>query len=188
MGIVSIVSGGQTGADTGALDAAIWCKIPHGGWCPKGRRREHGIIPAKYHLREMTSKDYARRTEANVVDSDATLLFTFGPPTGGSRLTARLAEKHSRPLCHVDLDKLGLDYVPELSRLFFGTGDLPSKVPSNCILNVAGSRESGSPGICRQVTLWMIEIIGHVNGTVFYPPSSLRPVMRNIIREKKRGH
>ena len=33
-----IISGGQTGADRGGLDAAIELGIPHGGWCPKGRR------------------------------------------------------------------------------------------------------------------------------------------------------
>ena len=32
-----IISGGQTGADSAALDFAIWHEIPHGGWCPKGR-------------------------------------------------------------------------------------------------------------------------------------------------------
>ena len=32
-----IISGGQTGADQAALDAAIKLGIPHGGWIPKGR-------------------------------------------------------------------------------------------------------------------------------------------------------
>ena len=32
-----IISGGQTGADRAALDAAIERGIPHGGWLPKGR-------------------------------------------------------------------------------------------------------------------------------------------------------
>jgi len=67
--ITKIVSGGQTGADQGGLDAALYCSIPHGGWCPKGRKSENGIIPAKYQLQEMPSPDYLVRTKANVVDS-----------------------------------------------------------------------------------------------------------------------
>ena len=182
MKIVKIVSGGQTGADTGALKAAIWCKVPHGGWCPKGRICENGIIPERYKLKEMQSPDYAQRTEANVVDSDATLLFTFGTPTGGSKLTQELAAKHRRPFFHIDLAAADRSFVPELGRLFFGTGDLPSKVPSSCVLNVAGSRESQFPGIGSMVMMWMIDIINHVNGTLFYTPGKTggfsRPVSR----------
>jgi len=187
MKIVKIVSGGQTGADTGALRAAIWCKVPHGGWCPKGRICESGIIPARYHLKEMQSPDYAKRTEANVVDSDATLLFTFGQPAGGSKLTEELAVKHRRPFFHIDLIAVKRSYVPELGSLFFGTGDRPSKVPSNCVLNVAGSRESQFPGIATMVTRWMVEIINHVNGTSFYAPAGADDFSRRSIGEPRRS-
>lgn len=85
MKISKIVSGGQTGADRGGLDAAIELGIPHGGWCPKGRKSEDGVIPEKYLLKEMSSADYLKRTEQNVVDSDATVIFTYGQPTGGSK-------------------------------------------------------------------------------------------------------
>ena len=50
-----IISGGQTGADRGGLDAAIHYHWPHGGWCPKGHKAEDVSIPSKYHLHEMTS-------------------------------------------------------------------------------------------------------------------------------------
>ena len=33
---------GQTGADRAALDWALWHDIPHGGWCPKGRKLKMG--------------------------------------------------------------------------------------------------------------------------------------------------
>lgn len=49
--IAKIVSGGQTGADRGGLDAAIELGIRHGGWCPKGRKAEDGAIPATYQSR-----------------------------------------------------------------------------------------------------------------------------------------
>ena len=76
MPIIKIVSGGQTGADRGGLEAALYCDIPHGGWCPKGHKAEDGRIPDKYTLRAMETDDYVVRTEANVVDSDATVIFT----------------------------------------------------------------------------------------------------------------
>ena len=68
-----IISGGQTGADRAALDAAIRLGIPHGGWVPKGRIAEDGPLDPTYHLREMPTDSYIERTEKNVTDSDGTL-------------------------------------------------------------------------------------------------------------------
>jgi hypothetical protein len=65
-----IISGGQTGADQAALDVAIKLNIPHGGWIPKGRKTEAGLLPEKYQLQEMTSVSYPLRTEKNVIDHD----------------------------------------------------------------------------------------------------------------------
>ena len=79
-----IVSGGQTGVDRAALDAALELGIAHGGWCPRGRLAEDGPIADRYGLRETASSDYAVRTEQNVVDSDATLILHRGPLTGGT--------------------------------------------------------------------------------------------------------
>ena len=73
----------------------------------------NGTIPAKYAgLQETSSADYSKRTEANVVDSDATVVFCYGKPTGGSALTVKLAEKHSRPCLAVDLSEPRGDVVP----------------------------------------------------------------------------
>ena len=96
--IEKVVSGGQTGADRAALDAAMKLGVPHGGWCPKGRVAENGPIPPEYQLQETDSPAYDVRTEANVVDSDATVIFSVVPTLeGGSRLTADLAERHGKP-------------------------------------------------------------------------------------------
>jgi len=95
--IDKIISGGQTGADRAALDAAIELDIPHGGWIPKGRKTEDGGLPEKYHLKEMPTGSYAARTEQNVIDSDGTLIVSHGKLNGGSALTRRLAKKHKRP-------------------------------------------------------------------------------------------
>ncbi len=61
--IKKIVSGGQTGADRAALDFAIYHGIPHGGWCPKRRLAEDGMIERRYELQEASTKRYPQRTE-----------------------------------------------------------------------------------------------------------------------------
>ena len=89
---MTIVSGGQTGADRAGLDFAIENGIPHGGWCPNGRKAIDGPIDEKYQLEETPSSNYPQRTEWNARDSDATVIFTLsGTLTGGSKLTARLS-------------------------------------------------------------------------------------------------
>jgi len=162
--ITKIVSGGQTGADQGGLDAALYCSIPHGGWCPKGRKSENGIIPAKYQLQEMPSPDYLVRTKANVVDSDATVIFTCGELDGGSLKTAQFAIKFKKPYLHVDLDKLS-----RAESIQAVVNWLQSSCPAECILNVAGSRGSKAPGIQQSVMVRMVDVISRVNGKLFYP-------------------
>ena len=90
-----IVSGGQTGADRAALDWSIKNGIPHGGWCPKGRKAEDGPIDGKYQLKETPSSNYPQRTEWNVRDSDGTVVFSVKAVlTGGSKRTVDLARQH----------------------------------------------------------------------------------------------
>ena len=72
-----IVSGGQTSADRAALDWAIFHDIPHGGWCPKGRKAEDGILSAQHQLTETPSASYPQRIQWNVRDSDGTVIFTM---------------------------------------------------------------------------------------------------------------
>ena len=134
---LQIVSGGQTGVDRAALDAAICLEIPHGGWCPRGRLAEDGAIPDKYELKETSSKDYAVRTEKNVVESDGTLILFRSRLKGGTRLTHRLTKRHVRPCLLVDLDT----HIHE--GLFL---DWMAEIEIN-VLNVAGPRESSHPGI-----------------------------------------
>ena len=94
MTIKKIISGGQTGADIAGLDVDIIHNIPHGGSIPKGRPTEDGVLHEKYHLTEMATKSYPKRTEANVIDSDGTVIFTLGNLTGGSLLTRKKALEH----------------------------------------------------------------------------------------------
>ncbi len=100
--IRKIISGGQTGADRAALDAAIERGITGGGWCPKGRASEDGPIPDHYPLMETPSADPAQRTEWNVRDADATLIIARGELTGGTALTQRLATSRQKPCLVID--------------------------------------------------------------------------------------
>lgn len=104
-GVTKVVSGGQTGVDRGALEAAIELGIEHGGWCPRGRLAEDGVIDAKYALTEMPTADYAARTEQNVIDSDGTLILYRNRLQGGTLLTHRLAKRHQKPLMRARLDR-----------------------------------------------------------------------------------
>jgi hypothetical protein len=151
--ITRIVSGGQTGADRGGLDAAIELGIEHGGWCPRGRRAEDGRIPERYHLRETETADYSARTERNVVDSDGTVLLTRGAPTGGSKLTADLAARHGKPLLHLDLAALDDDAAAATLRDWLAREHIAT-------LNVAGTRESGCPGLADATRRLLMLAIG----------------------------
>src|SRR5512135_124388 len=103
--VARIVSGGQTGVDRAALDAARQLGLECGGWCPRGRRAEDGKVASGYPLRETPSEDYAQRTEWNVRDSDATLVLTHGRPAGGTALTIAVARRLGKPLLVLDLDE-----------------------------------------------------------------------------------
>lgn len=135
-----IVSGGQSGVDRAALDAALARGFPCGGWCPRDRWSEDGPIPDHYPLSESDSPDPAVRTEANVRDSDATVVIASGPLTGGTRLTADLARRLGRPLCTIDVAQTGVPHaVGRLARFVAeqGVG----------VLNVAGPRRSQAPDV-----------------------------------------
>jgi hypothetical protein len=137
--IERIVSGGQTGVDRGALDAALVLGLPCGGWCPRGRKAEDGPLDPRYPLRETPTSDYPERTEWNVRDSDGTLILGRGRPGGGTALTIALARRLGRP--HLVLD-LGAHPPPDPARV-----TLWAEAHGIATLNVAGPRESQHPGI-----------------------------------------
>lgn len=138
--VVRIVSGGQTGADRAALDWAMARGIPHGGWCPRGRRAEDGTIPPRYRLTETPSGRYVQRTEWNVRDSDGTVILSLAPAlTGGSQRTAELARRHGRPWLHLARDAGTPDPGQQLRR-FVQEHEIR-------VLNVAGPRASTEPAV-----------------------------------------
>ncbi len=140
-----IVSGGQTGVDRAALDAALDLGLPVGGWCPRGRRAEDGPLDPRYPLRETPERVYAQRTEWNVRDAQGTLILYRGALTGGTARTAEHAARYGRPLLSLDLD-LAPDPVVAVDWL---------RRHGVAVLNVAGPRESGAPGIGAQARAWL---------------------------------
>jgi hypothetical protein len=148
-GVERIISGGQTGVDRAALDVALRWGLSHGGWCPRGRLAEDGVIPAQYQLRQTESADYPVRTERNVIDSDGTLIIYRTRLVGGTALTRRLAVKHQRPCCVVDLARR------------VRTARVRRWLVQHAIrnLNVAGPRESSAPGIGRATRDFLVSLL-----------------------------
>lgn len=140
MHLQKIVSGGQTGVDRAALDAAMAYDVSVGGWCPQGRRAEDGPIPDRYPLKETPSEAYEQRTTWNVRDSDGTLIITDGTLEGGTALTMTEARQQDRPVLHVRTT----DAVPvEMIRAWGEENDVR-------VLNVAGPRASEVDGIYEE--------------------------------------
>jgi hypothetical protein len=144
-----VVSCGQTGVDRAALDWACSHRIPHGGWCPQGRRASDGALSLKYQLRETESAGYRQRTKLNVQDSDATLVFNLGELDGGSLQTLQFAERMAKPHLVVQLDQ----GIPDASAARITEWLIAGRFNT---LNVAGPREEKRPGIYA-LTLSMLE-------------------------------
>jgi hypothetical protein len=137
MHLLTIISGGQTGADRAALDFAIARGIEHGGWCSAGRRAE------------TESARYRVRTVRNVRDGDATLILNLGELEGGSRETQRIAERQGKSVRVVQVDAPTTDAELHELREWL-------RVNAVARLNVAGPRESKRPGV-YQAALSLLE-------------------------------
>ena len=135
MPLKKIVSGGQSGVDRGALDAALAAGFPCGGWCPQRRVAEDGPIPERYPLAELPGAGYEERTRKNVLDTDGTAILHSGELEGGTRLTMEYCVEHSKPCELLNAERLGPE---EAAR------ELLAFVAGNGIsaLNVAGPRAS----------------------------------------------
>lgn len=157
---MKIVSGGQTGVDRAALDAALECGVSAGGWCPEGRRAEDGEIPAKYPLTVLAGAGYRERTRQNVLDSDATLIIYFGYPSGGTEQTIASCIEARKPYVLVDAGELAAERAARKVAEFvrrFGVR----------VLNVAGPRASGEPrayGYTRDLVHRLLAGAGAENG------------------------
>lgn len=145
-GLTRIISGGQTGADIGGLKAAKRLNIPTGGWIPKGFKTEEGSKPSLgllYGLKETEETSYPRRTKLNVANSNGTIIFAE-KESRGSILTQNNCRQLSRPYC--------INPNCEEIRVFIDEHELE-------VLNIAGNRESVSPGIGERVENLLVRAI-----------------------------
>ncbi|QDU40030.1 Putative molybdenum carrier [Maioricimonas rarisocia] len=175
--MLKIVSGGQTGVDRAALDAAMGLKLPHGGWCPQGRRAEDGVIPARYQLQESKSRQYAVRTRWNVRDSDGTLILARATLNGGTALTADVAASLGRPCLVVDPASAGSA----------NTARQWMKTHSIRVLNVAGPRESSDPGIYEVALRFLRRLLRQPVQTKRRGARSLSDVTSELLDGLQRG-
>jgi len=153
--ITKIISGGQTGADMGGLEAAKALGLPTGGTAPKGFITELGSMKEllqSYGLVESPDEGYKSRTEANVFDSHATLILSTNCASAGTIQTFKFCEKHNRLWAIIDPDNL----FSKANILKF----LDTMEKRNCkVLNVAGNRESKSKGIQKLVKYQLLDAI-----------------------------
>ena len=155
--LARIVSGGQTGVDRGALDAALAAGFSCGGWCPEGRMAEDGAIPPRYPLTELPGAGCQQRTKRNVMDSDGTLVIHFGELSGGTQMTVRYCEQLRKPVLVLDGDALAPEEIAAMASQFVTANEI-------AILNVAGPRETSHKGAAqnsRQVVTRLIALAIH---------------------------
>jgi hypothetical protein len=144
-----IISGGQTGADLGALRAARELGVPTGGFAPRGWLTEIGPqeeLLKSFGLRECDEEGYPARTRRNVEVADGTLLIG-SYDNGGTRLTYEIVMKLSKPVFHVPLTT-----KPNVEE--FRDWLVRFRIR---VLNVAGNRESQSPGIEEFTRKFLVE-------------------------------
>jgi len=141
---LKIVAGGQTGVDRAALEWALANGIPHGGWCPKGRKAEDGVIPPQFQLRETGSDNYSIRTRRNVRDSGGTVIFSKSADlTGGTKETAEFAKEIGKPLLKL-VSSAGIQETATQLNSFLTEHGI-------VVLNVAGPRASEEPEVSQFV-------------------------------------
>jgi hypothetical protein len=156
--IGKLISGGQTGVDQAALRAAKACGIPTGGWAPKGWMTEDGPAPwlAEFGLQEHASADYLDRTRAKVGDAGLTLILMARESelARGTALTLRVARaSKARGIDHyvsVMSHPGAVERCRDALMWFAEAGE--------SVVNVAGPRESESPGIGEMAERFLREV------------------------------
>ncbi len=135
---MKIISGGQTGVDRAALDAALRHGIKSGGWCPTGRLDEFGRIPDRYAVKELENGGSTERTLQNVKDSNGTVIIYPGKLSGGTEQTLHFCVEQRRPHELIDASNVSTEKASQLIADFVRETKID-------ILNVAGPRASEWP-------------------------------------------
>lgn len=177
MSLIKIVSGGQTGVDRGALDAALAAGFPCGGWCPGDRAAEDGPIPERYpmsslpvlcHMDVGTARpvggQYRQRTLKNVQDSDGTAILFSQKLSGGTKLTRDLCIREKKPFVVLDATQISESAAAAAIVRFVEENEIQ-------VLNVAGPRANGWP----EGYAFALGVVGGVIGRCQVPLRSPPP-------------
>jgi len=157
--IKKIISGGKPGVELAALDAAIRLDIPHEGWCYRNRKTDGGVLPERYNVREIKNPSYFERLKKNIIDSDGTVVLTYGQLAVGSKAVKDLADKHNKPLLDVNLGKHSLNHIVSLIRewmtnheidTIYFTGSKTGRGRGNKIYDVVIQIIEGVCGVTRE--------------------------------------
>jgi hypothetical protein len=160
---MKILSGGQSGVDRAALDAALACGIDYAGWCPKSGWAEDfpeppGVLAKYPQLKETPLGDPAQRTEWNVRDADACLILIEAGGLGisaGTKLASDLAHRHRKPLLIVNL---GDSKTAEEAKLWLRVQQ--ARHGRDLKLAIGGPRESEAPGIYAHAKSFIEALLG----------------------------
>jgi hypothetical protein len=136
MALTKIVSGGQTGVDRAALDAALAVGFPCGGWCPQDRSAEDGAIPERYPMSLLTGGGYRQRILENVKESDGTGILFNRSLSGGTKLTRDMCIHEKKPFIVLDATQITVERASSAIVRFIEENEIS-------VLNVAGPRLSG---------------------------------------------
>lgn len=134
---VTIISGGQTGADRTALEVARELGLATGGTAPHDWQTDEGRDPslADFGLKESEFHGYRVRTRMNVRDAQVTVWFG-AIDTPGGHATKRACGDYEKPLV---LNPTTEELVSWCSRW------MPR------VINVAGNRRRTNPAVVAQV-------------------------------------
>lgn len=153
--IKKIISGGQTGGDMGGLLAGNDLGVETGGHCPAAWKTETGYNKylENFGLICTSTSKYSVRTRLNVQNADLTI--GFGDQnSAGMRLTYNACMAFGKPYFPVHLPIFGKGYEYTMDAFGFELEEYDVE-----ILNVAGNRESGHPGIEEEVRKWLIYVL-----------------------------
>lgn len=149
---MKIVSGGQSGVDRAALDAALEIGIECGGWCPEDRKADDGRIPDRYPLQELAGGGYRQRTRRNVLDSDGTLIVYFSQPEGGTEETLGFCMREKKPYLLIDAKEISVERGAQRVAQFVQTNRI-------AVLNVAGPSAGREPRAYQYVRDVMLKYL-----------------------------
>jgi hypothetical protein len=142
--IKKIISGGLPGVELAALYAAIKLGIPHGGWTYKSRKTKNGALREQFNLKEIANPSYFERLEKNIIDSEGTVILTYGQLIRGAIATKNLAGKYNKPCLLLQLNEFTFGQAVSSIRKW---------MDKNAIEKIffTGSKPIASPNIHQEV-------------------------------------